>query len=59
MKVCNCGSGLPREEIYDARGIFVAFVCDNCRKEKLAEYRDDIFDDPDYDTYGETVEEVY
>jgi len=39
MKESNCGSGLIREEIKDARGIHVAFVCDKCRKEKLAGYR--------------------
>ena len=48
MKNCNCGSGLPREEIVDSRGIFVAFVCDECREEKLSGYRSDIFEDSNY-----------
>lgn len=48
MKECPCGSGKPREEIYDARGIFVAFVCDDCRASKLDTYRRDIFTNPSY-----------
>ena len=50
--VCEA-SGQYREEIYDARGIFVAFVCGRCRQEKLAGYRADIFTDPNYPTTEE------
>ena len=46
---CPCGSGLESEDIYDARGIYVARVCPKCRKERLKGYRQDIFDDPDYE----------
>ncbi len=49
MRECPCGSGEYREEISDARGIFVTFCCDKCRKEKLAGYRPEIFSDPQYD----------
>ncbi len=53
---CNCGSGLIRREVVDARGIFVAFVCDKCEREKLKGYRRDIFTDSNYWT-DEPVEE--
>lgn len=44
LKACSCGSGLAREAVNDARGIFVAFVCDECREERLNGYRPEIFD---------------
>ena len=47
---CNCGSGLPSEEIHDARGIYVGRVCKKCKKEKLKGFRKDIFTDPNYQT---------
>ena len=31
---CPCGSGEPQRDLIDARGIFYAFVCDACEKEK-------------------------
>ena len=46
---CACGSGELREEVTDARGIFVAYVCDSCRVEKLSGYRQEIFDNPSYE----------
>tara|TARA_R110000823_G_scaffold101636_17_gene218384 strand:- start:10635 stop:10820 length:186 start_codon:yes stop_codon:yes gene_type:complete len=45
---CTCGSGQEREQLKDARGIFVAFVCDKCITEKQKGYRPEIFTDPDY-----------
>jgi len=54
MSKCPCGSGLPREDVYDGHGIFLCFVCDRCRKEKLSQYRKDIFDFYDAD---EAIEE--
>lgn len=50
MALCSCGSGLPREAVYDAKNIFVAYVCPRCRQQKLAGYRPEIFTDPGYDT---------
>lgn len=47
-KLCPCGSGEPREEIYDARGIFVTFACSKCEERKLRSYRPEIFNDPSY-----------
>ena len=49
MKECNCGSGLPRRALYDARGIFVAYVCDDCEARVKARYRPEIFDDSNYE----------
>ena len=45
---CACGSGELREEVCDARGIFVAYVCDVCRKDKLSGFRPEIFNNPNY-----------
>ena len=45
---CNCGSGLYKEAEYDARGIFLNYVCDKCRREKLSHYRHDVLNDPNY-----------
>ena len=56
--LCPCGSGEPWEEIYDARGIYVARVCDKCKKERLSGYRKDIFTDPNYWT-DEPIDEDY
>ena len=56
---CRCGSGLDREPLYDARGIFVDYVCRRCEKKVKAKFRPEIFTDPGYDTYGEQVEEDY
>ena len=58
MKPCACGSGYPREEVHDARGIFVTFCCDKCRERKLSGYRRDIFTDPNY-WHDEPIDEDY
>ena len=49
-KKCNCGSGEPPYATYDARGIFLTYVCDNCKKQKLKRYRPDVLTDPNYET---------
>jgi hypothetical protein len=56
MKLCPCGSGEPRRDLVDARGIFCTFVCDKCEKSKRAKFRPDIFEDSNYWT-DEPVEE--
>jgi hypothetical protein len=48
MHNCSCGSGKPRRERRDARGLFCTFVCDACEREKTARFRPDIFTDSDY-----------
>lgn len=45
---CPCGSGLPSNWTYDARGIEMARVCARCEKEKLSQYRSDVLTDPNY-----------
>lgn len=57
MIKCSCGSGQRPHAIHDARGIFVAYVCDKCEATRRAGYRPEIFTDPNYDTGGEPVEE--
>ena len=51
IKRCNCGSGLPREEMRDGYDIFLTYCCEKCRLEKRLQYRSDIFDryEPDGD----------
>lgn len=56
MKNCDCGSGEIREAEYDARGIFLVYACDKCRKEKLSRFRPDVLTDPNYWT-DEPIEE--
>jgi hypothetical protein len=45
ITTCPCGSGEPRRELIDARGIFCEFVCDACEEEKGKEFRPEIFTD--------------
>jgi hypothetical protein len=47
-KECTCGSGEWPQAIYDARNIFVTYVCSECRTEKLRGYRPEIFTNPGY-----------
>lgn len=53
---CNCGSGLEREAEYDGYGIFLTFVCDQCRADKMKRFRDDIKERYECD---EPIEEDY
>lgn len=46
---CTCGSGLNREPLYDARGIFCCYYCNNCEEDKRSRYRAEIFTDAHYD----------
>lgn len=45
---CPCGSGEYPKALYDARGIFCAYICEKCEQEKRARYRQDIFEDVNY-----------
>ena len=47
-----------RFPLYDARGIFCAYVCDACEDEVRARYRVDIMEDSNY-WADEAVEEDY
>jgi hypothetical protein len=57
LKPCHCGSGLERRAKFDARGIFLTYVCDKCEKEKLKHYRPEVLTDPNYDTFDDVVDE--
>lgn len=49
----------PRDERwaeYDARGIFLTYVCTKCRKAKLSGFRPDVLRDPGY-WHDEPIEE--
>lgn len=48
-RLCNCGSELVPETIYDARGIYVTKCCEKCKAERLKGYRKDIFTDSEYE----------
>ena len=49
IRTCSWGAGqLPRPS-YDARNIFVAYVCDECHEDKLSGYRPEIFTDSRYE----------
>lgn len=57
-RLCFCGSMQPKEAEYDARGIFLTYVCDECRAEKLGHYRSDVLTDSNY-WADEPIEEDY
>ena len=48
---CDCAWTQPgtRFPMYDARGIFLTYACDNCEVEKRLRYRPDVFTDPNYE----------
>lgn len=48
LRECSCGSGLERRAKYDARGIFLCYLCDKCEKHQLSRYRPDVLTDPNY-----------
>lgn len=48
IRECNCGSGLERYELVDARGIFCSFVCEKCEETVKKKFRPDIFTDSNY-----------
>jgi len=45
MKLCHCGSGLPRHELLDAAGVFCGFVCESCEDEHRKKFNPRIFED--------------
>ena len=42
LRECPCGSGEFPEAEYDGQGIFLCYVCSECREEKLGRYRPEI-----------------
>jgi hypothetical protein len=55
---CSCGSGEEHWAEFDARGIFLTYVCEQCRDQKLKKYRKDVLDDPNY-WHDEPIDEDY
>lgn len=47
-RLCPCGSLHQSRELLDARGIYCGRVCDLCEEKKKAEFRPEIFTDPNY-----------
>lgn len=47
-KLCPCGSNEPRDSLYDARGIFCCYVCDECKELKASRYLIEVLEDPNY-----------
>ena len=47
-KKCMCGSGLEKDEEYDARGIFLTYACRQVPEQKLGGYRSDVLTDANY-----------
>lgn len=45
-----------RSTNYDARGIFLTYTCPKCHSAKMATYRKDALEDPDY-WHDEPIEE--
>jgi hypothetical protein len=56
MRPCPCGSGEPSHWQYDARGIALCRTCAKCHQRKMAGYRQDVLDDPNYES-SEPIEE--
>ena len=49
MIKCDCGSGLDRRKLIDARGIFCCYVCAECLVGKSLHYRSEVMTDPNYE----------
>ena len=47
LRYCQHPGGYSWDE-YDARGIFLCRVCDDCQDAKLAQYRPDVLTDASY-----------
>lgn len=58
QRLCPCGSKKHFEQVSDARGIFIANVCDDCRAERLKGYRPEVLTNPDYEC-EEEIDEDY
>lgn len=49
-RFCHCGSEKYSYELYDAKGIYVSRVCEDCEEEVKAGFRPEIFEDSNYYT---------
>jgi hypothetical protein len=55
-RICDCGSGQLSFWRYDARGIELCRTCDTCHDEKMARYRPEVLNNPNYEA-SEQIEE--
>lgn len=46
---CMCGSDKEPYPLYDARGIYVCAVCEDCEEKIKKKYRTEIFEDGNYE----------
>jgi hypothetical protein len=46
---CICGSDKEGWRLYDARGIYISRVCEDCEAEVKLKYRPEIFEDSNYE----------
>lgn len=53
---CSCGSGKDSRWQHDARGIPLCRTCDSCHVHRMASYRTDVLQDPNYQC-DEPIEE--
>jgi len=58
-RLCPCGSGNPKEPEHDGRGIFLCYVCESCRDEKLRGYRPEVLRPYSDDDVNEPVDGEY
>ena len=49
MRPCPCGSGLPSQWQYDARGIELCRTCPTCHQRQMGRYRPEVLTDPNYE----------
>lgn len=56
MHICDLNERWPE---YDARGIFLTYVCPECVVEKLSQYRNDVLYDENYGADEPIDEEFY
>ena len=58
-RTCNCGSGKPRQALYDGNGLFCSYYCGDCEQKVRSRYRPEILNRPytsedvDEDIYGD------
>ena len=48
MNCQRCDNGKNRYALYDARGIFVSYICEDCEDQVRKRYRMEIFTNSDY-----------
>ncbi len=49
FRTCTCGSGREKYAKYDARNIFLCYVCSKCEDERMKGYRVEVLEDAQYE----------